>query len=217
MIEEKIEIFIFKDFEKYMNSSNRFKSYIISQLNNVKNIIKLENIFLNFKKELLPYLFDKKEVKVICNSNSYKIEIYDEMRDNEMSDNEMCDNEMRDNEMCDNESDSESDCSTVDLNINIHNNMEGINDNEDNYDDSNNQTYLLDSDESDEESLIEIAMSKVKLEDIKSSDLKKLSIYELRNILRSKELTISKNGVYLNKKELIKKLLNEKRKYKSNL
>jgi hypothetical protein len=201
MTDQKMEVFIFKDFEKYMNSSNRFKSYLISQLNNIKNVIKLENVFLNFKKELLPYLFDKKEVKVICNSDAYKIEIYDEMHVNETYEND---------------DDYESDCSTVDLNNNIHieNDLEEINNNEGNYDenDSNNQTYLLDSDESDEESLIEIAMSKIKLEDIKSVDLKKLNIYELRNILRSKELTISKNGVYLTKKELIKKILIEKRK-----
>jgi len=209
MTEQKMEIFFFKDFEKHMNSSNRFKSYLISQLNNVRNVIKLENVFLIFKKELLPYLFDKKQVKVICNSESYTIEIYNEIP------------ELYDNE---NNYDSESDCSTVDLNNNIHieNDTEEINDNEDNceednYDDSNNKTYLLDSDESDEESLIEIAMSKVKLEDIKSSDLKRLSTYELRNILRSKELTISKNGIYLTKKELIKKLLIEKRKQKSVL
>jgi hypothetical protein len=205
MTEQKMEIFIFKDFKKYMNSSNRFKSYLISQLNNVKTVIKLENVYLDFKKELLPYLFDKKEVKVICNSDSYTIELF---------------NEISENETCENDDDYESDCSTVDLNnnnIHIENDLEEINNNEDNYDDSNNQTYLVDSDESDEESLIEIAMSKVKLEDIKSSDLKKLSIYELRNILRNKELTISKNGVYLTKKELIKKLLIEKRKQKTDL
>lgn len=201
-----MSIFIFRDYEKYMKSSNRFKSYLISNLNNIRNIIELDDVFVKFKKELLTYLFNKKEVKVTCKAASYEIELYkDENNEKEQKELDIDDNI--------------SECSTVDLNKNDEDSNEGPNEdncedcNEDaNEDDYNNQTYLVDADDSDEESLIEIAMSKVKLEDIKPSELKKLNNHELRNILRNNGLTISKNGLYLTKKDLIKKLLSERKK-----
>ena len=197
-----MSIFIFRDYEKYMKSSNRFKSYLISNLNNIRNIIELDDVFIKLKKELLTYLFNKKEVQLTCKPTSYEIELYNDIKklDLEIDDNV-------------------SECSTVDLNKNDENVDENADNNSHEFEndeeyenDYNNQTYLVDSDDSDEESLIEIAMSKVKLEDIKPADLKKLNNHELRNILRSNGLTISKNGLYLTKKDLIKKLLSERRK-----
>jgi len=211
-----MSIFIFRDYEKYMKSSNRFKSYLISQLNNIRTVIELEDVFIKFKKELLTYLSNKKEIEVTCRHDSYEIkELELELEIN----------------------DNVSECSTVDLNkesnIDQLNNDDQDDDNQDddnqdndyqdddNQDDDNqdyynqdndNKTYLVDSDDSDEESLIEIAMSKLKLKDIKPSDIKKLNNNELRNILRSNGLTVSKNGIYLTKKDLIKKLLSEKKK-----
>lgn len=199
-----MHIFFFKDYEKYIKSHNRFKSFLISQLDKIRKVFLSEDIFINLKKELFPYLIQKVEVKIICNENedieSYKIEIIEPDINDHINDND-------------------SDCSTVDLNnyvdvdIDEFSNEQYGNYTENNYEnDNNNQTYLIDPNESDEESFIEIATRNVKLEDLKLSTLKQLNNYELRNMLQYKNLTVSKNGTYLTKKDMIKKLLKEKRK-----
>jgi hypothetical protein len=196
---------MFVNYQKYLKSHNRFKSYLISQLNKIKDIITAEDVFLKLKKELLPYFINKTELKVSCNEDSYKVELNEEI--SEINNNEELNNEINIDD------DNKSDCSTVDLNNNLNSNQNDEifdiieNDDDENY---NNQTYLVDADESDEESLIEIAMSKVKLADLKPSELKRLNIYELRNLLKSNHSTISKNGIYLTKKDMIRKLLKMK-------
>jgi hypothetical protein len=86
------------------------------------------------------------------------------------------------------------------------NENETSNYNEDNnskkYDIVDEQTYLFDADLSDEEeSIIDNA---IKLKD--KHYLKSLNINELRNIMKNKNLKISKNGIYLKKSEMIKKI-----------
>jgi hypothetical protein len=200
---------MFVNYQKYLKSHNRFKSYLISQLNKIKDIITAEDVFLKLKKELLPYFINKTELKVSCNEDSYKVEIIESTVDNNYC------NSIEHNDIINKVNDEiESECSTVDLNNNNVNDSDDDDDDDDGDDDNNynNQTYLVDASESDEESLIEIAMSKMRLEDLKPSELKRLNIYELRNLLKSKELTVSKNGVYLTKKDMIRKLMH----YKNN-
>jgi hypothetical protein len=221
--------FLFINYDRYLKSHNRFKSYLISQLNKIRNIITDDLVYFNLKKELLPYFIKNIEIKVLCDNNSYKIELNEEINEklneeineklneeiNEKNNNEELNKDL--NEIINNElnkdDDNKSECSTVDLNNNLNSNKNDEifdiieNDDDENY---NNQTYLVDADESDEESLIEIAMSKVKLEDLKPSELKRLNIYELRNLLKSNDSTISKNGIYLTKKDMIRKLLKMK-------
>lgn len=205
---------MFVNYQKYLKSHNRFKSYLISQLNKIKDIITEEDVFLKLKKELLPYFINKTELKVSCNVDSYEVETIESTVDNNYC------NSIEHNDIINKVNDEiESECSTVDLNNNANYSDEDDcdddgDDDDDNDDDNNynNQTYLVDASESDEESLIEIAMSKMRLEDLKPSELKRLNIYELRNLLKSKELTVSKNGVYLTKKDMIRKLMH----YKNN-
>jgi len=209
-----MHVFMFVNYQKYLKSHNRFKSYLISQLNKIKDIITEEDVFLKLKKELLPYFINKTELKVSCNVDSYEVETIESTVDNNYC------NSIEHNDIINKVNDEiESECSTVDLNNNANYSDEDDcdddgDDDDDNDDDNNynNQTYLVDASESDEESLIEIAMSKMRLEDLKPSELKRLNIYELRNLLKSKELTVSKNGVYLTKKDMIRKLMH----YKNN-
>lgn len=210
-----MHIFLFINYDRYLKSNNRFKSYLISQLNKIRNIITDDVVYFNLKQELLPYFIKNIEIKVLCDNNSYKIELNEEI--SKINNNEELNKALHENEINKNDDDNRSECSTVDLNNNLNSNQNDEifdiieNDDDENY---NNHTYLVDADESDEESLIEIAMSKVKLEDLKPSELKRLNIYELRSLLKSNNSTISKNGIYLTKKDMISKLLKLKLKNK---
>ena len=62
------------------------------------------------------------------------------------------------------------------------------------------QTYMIDSDDSDEESLID----KAKLNSKKY--LKSLKVKDLREIMRENKIQLSKNGLYLNKNQMISKI-----------
>ena len=76
----------------------------------------------------------------------------------------------------------------------------GDNSNDDSYDSEIEQTYMMESYDSDEESFID----KAKLNS--SKYLKTLNVKDLRDIMRDNNMKLSKNGLYLKKKEMISKI-----------
>jgi len=68
------------------------------------------------------------------------------------------------------------------------------------YDSEFEQTYMIESDENDEESFVDNA----KLNSTKY--LKTLNVKDLRDIMRDNNIQLSKNGLYLKKKEMITKI-----------
>jgi hypothetical protein len=68
------------------------------------------------------------------------------------------------------------------------------------YNSDNEQTYMIQSDESDEESF----MDKAKLNNKKY--LSTLKVKDLRDIMRNNNMKLSKNGLYLNKNQMIKNI-----------
>jgi hypothetical protein len=104
---EKINETIFNDYSKY-NTNNKLKCYIISKLKEIaKN--SNENIMENIKKTIIPYLIEKRELKITYNNNDYNIEFIEKL------------------------------VNSVNVDENLY---------------YRNQTYLVESDDSDEESLI---------------------------------------------------------------
>jgi hypothetical protein len=197
-INETINETIFEQYEKY-NTNNKLKSYIISKLKEIGNKTS-EELLNNIKKNILPYLMEKRELKVRYNTNEYNVEFINS-KENNLEDTK----------------DDISECSTIDKNQiieNKDNDLYNIINEEEEKNFYENQTYLVESDDSDEESLIQNAIqiskkksnldSKLKF---KKSDLENLSVQELRDIMREKKITLTKNGVYYTKKEIIKILI----------
>jgi hypothetical protein len=67
-------------------------------------------------------------------------------------------------------------------------------------DSEDEQTFMVDSDDDDEESLIDNAKLKNK------KFLNKLNLTELRNIAKNNSIRVSKNGQYLNKKNIVQSI-----------
>ena len=180
---------IFNGFEKY-NTINKYKSFIISKIKELERNSS-QDLFNNIKKNIIPYLMEKKELKVRYNTNEYNIDLINKDIYSESEQKVIQDNELQDNI---------SECSTED-NYHIENNN-NIEDNNSDIDIKNeNQTYLVEPDDSDEESLIQNAIELTK------KNLEKLTVNDLRDIMREKKLTLSKNGTYYTKNEMIKKLV----------
>jgi hypothetical protein len=175
---------LFDEYEKY-NTNNKFKCYIISKLTEIEKSVSQE-LFISIKKNILPYLMEKRELKVRYNSTEYNVEfikkqnvdIPDNISECSTIGNNANANYEKDNEQCQDQ----------------YNNQMVDNFNE-------NQTYLVESDDSDEESLIQNAIQLTK------KKLQNLTVPELREIMRNKNLNLSKNGIYYTKNEIIKKLL----------
>ena len=168
---------IFEGYEKY-NTNNKFKCYIIGKLSEIEKSLS-EELFTSIKKNILPYLMEKRELKVSYNTLEYNIEFINQ-KNVDIPDNI-------------------SECSTICNNVNEQCIDIEQNQNPDNF--HENQTYLVESDDSDEESLIQSAIQLTK------KKLQNLTVPELREIMRNKNLNLSKNGIYYTKNEIIKKLL----------
>jgi len=181
-------------------SNNYLKSKIISNLKKAESILD-EPKFLNLKKDLINYLKDNNTINVVINENNYKI---DEIKES----NKIYSIKSEELEPVnhDNKSINSNDSTYIEKSDDEITEYEDdeLNDelNDKKYDIVDEHTCLFDSDLYDEEeSIIDNAL-KIKDENY----LKPLNINELRNIMKNNNLKISKNGIYLKKKDMIKEI-----------
>jgi hypothetical protein len=214
-------------------TNNALKSKIISNLKKAEKLLD-EQKFKKLQKDLIIHLKENNTITITIKKNNYKLKIEtndieenmitninkieevikDEVQDEvveEVKEPEKIltenDNEEKILEKQIHEDDNHSlDSTDTTYVLGSDNESDILDYNEDNnskkYDIVDEQTYLFDADLSDEEeSIIDNA---IKLKD--KYYLKSLNINELRNIMKNKNLKISKNGVYLKKSEMIKKI-----------
>jgi len=166
---------------------SKFKNNNITKSNIISNFKKIEAVLhdIEQRKKLVTEIMTKLDntndnITVYANSSGYRIE------NNDYDKNELSTTHSIDEEELTTTFTDESCINELSTNKRVGTDYEG-------------QTYLMDSDDSDEESLIDNAKNK--------KYLNSLNVFELRSILKKNNLQLSKNGNYLKKDEMIKKVL----------
>ncbi len=169
-------------FSKFKNN-NITKSNIISNFKKIENVLKDIEQCKKLVVEIMTKLGKDDNITVYVNSSGYKIENND--LEEQPSNVHFTHDDLE--EQPSNVHFTHDDLEEQPSNVHFtHNDLE-------------EQTYLMDSDDSDEESLIENAKNK--------KYLNSLNVFELRSILKKNNLQLSKNGNYLKKDEMIKKVI----------
>lgn len=206
---------------------NLTKSKIISNLKKVEKVLSKDN-FKKFQNDLIVHLHDQKTINVAISNNEYKFQEggsnnfapsniktingeitskNDITKNNEEETNDENEQQQPNKEM--KPSNNEQQKSTKPWWKLWGGDFDDFLDTDILFDDENilfndtfdDKTYLFDEDDNDEESIIENAMN---LKDKKY--LSTLNVNELRNIMKEKNLQLSKKGTYLKKKEMIQKI-----------
>jgi len=182
------------DFIYIENDKNKCKSLTISKMNNLENTYGKYNNFQNLKKEIINYLKQKKSVIVTIFNNDEKMINYNINEYNEET-------EIKNNE----------ETEIIDIkNEDIYEYISVVpSDNEE--DDDNNsiskkfdtQTYFIDSDSEDESIISKPTKMTKKI-------LTNLTILELKEIMREKNLKLSMNRIPLKKIDMIKSIMKHK-------
>ena len=176
---ETIIIFSKNNIDSKKITNNAIKSKIISNLKKAEKLLD-EQKFKKLQKDLIINLKENNTINVIIKKNNYKLNIETE----EEIIPSVNSNDSTYIEDDDNEIDilEDYECKKYDI--------------------VDEQTYLFDADLSDEEeSIIDNA---IKLKD--KYNLKSLNTNELRNVMKNKNLKISKYGTYFTKSEMIEKI-----------
>jgi len=191
------------DFIYIENDKNKCKSLIISKMNNLENTYGKYNNFQNFKKEIIDYLKQKKSVIVTIFNNDEKTMNYNINEYNEETENidVINHNETENIDVINNEETE---------NIDIYEHISVIpSDDEEEYDNNSiskkldTQTYFIDSDSEDESIISKPTKMTKKI-------LTNLTIIELKEIMREKNLKLSMNGIPLKKIDMIKSIMKHK-------
>lgn len=188
-------------------SNNYLKSKIISNLKKAESILD-EHKFLNLKKDLINYLKDNNTINVVINENNYKIDeigdsnkIYSIKTEESLNNDDNC-IKVEESVNHDNKSINSNDSTYIEKSDDEITEYEEDEFNDKKYDIIDEHTCLFYSELYDEEeSIIDNAL-KIKDENY----LKSLNINELRNIMKNNNLKISKSGIYLKKKDMIKEI-----------
>lgn len=188
-------------------SNNYLKSKIISNLKKAESILD-EHKFLNLKKDLINYLKDNNTINVVIAENNYKIDeignsnkIYSIKTEESLNNDDNC-IKVEESVNHDNKSINSNDSTYIEKSDDEITEYEEDEFNDKKYDIIDEHTCLFYSELYDEEeSIIDNAL-KIKDENY----LKSLNINELRNIMKNNNLKISKSGIYLKKKDMIKEI-----------
>ena len=212
---------------KYLDDKNKCKSSVISKINNLKDIFNEHSNFKNLKNEIIKFLKEKKSIIVNICDNNYTIEeaeqqskeVIPSSEEKPENNNTILSVIEENNQEPDTVPTAESDATSTNYDGVFHslfneNPVEIIeyisvysSDEEDNQHESkkiDTQTYFIDSDSEDE------SIFSQKKDKLSKKILNNMTILELKNIMREKNLKLSDHGVPLKKQDMIKSILKSK-------
>jgi hypothetical protein len=210
---------------KYLNDKNKCKSSVISKINKLQDIFNDQSDFKNLKNEIIKFLKEKKSIIVNIQDNNYNIEEPNNESEEKPNNNDIISVieelsiEEEDNieldqslphEECDNKLYDETLPSTnfdeIIEYISVYSSDEEDLDNQHQQKKIDTQTYFIDSDSEDES----IFSQKIDKNKLSKKILNNMTILELKNIMREKNLKLSDHGVPLKKQEMIKSIIKSK-------